>query len=1562
FGDGSPNSTVDDPNYSYPTPGTYTLEVTVTNECGSDTFSQEIEVVGQPEANFNFTLDPDPACEPVIASFEDQSNQWSNTVWEILPNDSLAWCFTDPDMSIATDNIEIEFKLPGTYTITQTASNICGSVSLTETIEIFETPDINLVQPDIFCDPLTVCVADLNVQLLGSITSVEWSCTGCTSESGSGDSYCATFDDNGTMTVTTMGPCGTLSETIDITIAGNEPISFGNSPTTVCQNADPFFLDISPGGGSCSSTNAACALIDNCQIDPSCLTPGQSYTFTYSAGTTECPNTADFTIEILPPSAVELDPEPAACDALVYTPSVDYVGTFGSYAWTFEGATPSTSTDPNPSNIAFNTPGDSLLVTITAFGGECGDALSDTIYITIQEDIVLMIDPIQQPLCSESAPIQLTVNGTGGNWSGPGVDANGIFDPGSVTPDNTYTITYAEDNEACSPETNITIEVVSSEAVSVDSYVFCTDSSPQTLEATPAGGTWSGAGITDPILGTFDPAMVPAGTTTPVTYQFTDANLCPVTATTNILVEALPVQSFLSPLELCLTDTDIQLPLASNYSVDSLGGSTTWSGPGVLDENGLFNPVVGGLTTGSYTIFMAYERGDCSILDSLEIILSVPPELVISPSDTLVCITDSTLALTTNLTNGVWSGPGVDPSTGIINLNDAGEGVFTYTFVFAPDQPSCSQSDNLTVEIIDLSNDINAGTNQSLCQGPATYTLSPAVPSDGLWDGPGIINTANGTIDLSQLELDVPNTYTYCIESTQVEACSACDQVSFTLLSNPAAGFEIDGLPCLDESIVFSDTSTNGQAVFWDFGNTDTSTDLNPNYSYGTPGNYTITMIAENSNGCQDTITQNIEITTPPVNNFTLDSLEGCAPFTVSVNNNSFGNPIEQQWFLDGTPIDDPNTTPLILDSVITDSIFVLSLEVSNFCATITESVDLLVHPYPLANFGINVDEGCSPLPIEIADVTLGNPETLFWDFGNGNTFSGPNPPAQEYTTTDSTITVYTITLTASNECGTTTIQKDITVFPPNVEAFIELDTLAGCQPFLVSPASFSTPGADVSWCFISPSGVVDCYNEIAPTVSLEEAGEYTIILTAANCGADTDTAYIEVLPAPEVSFTHPAEICLGDTVFFENTSSDTTSYFWEFGNGDTSTLVNPFYVYDSAGVYTVSLTGFSFLNDCPTVTISTITVNGLPEAAFTVDTLDGCPPFAIQFTNESIGANNYTWDFGDNSPLSFAENPVHIFQESGDFTVSLVVFDSNNCFSDTTTLNIFSHPLPEANFTYDANVLYCARYDSIFFENISTGAIDQFWVFQNDTFFTQDLVLPVEDPGDFQISLTVQNVFGCTATTTQTFSVAESPLVAFDPSSAMGCEDLLVSFTNNAQFSDFFTWNFDGQNTSTQFEPSYLFTEPGTYTVQLIGTNTNGCPADTSEVDIIVWPKPQAIFSFEKDFLCGTPVVVQFLNQSIGNVGNEWSFGDGNVSIQVEPDNEYLFPDLYDVVLEVVSDMGCRDTAQQTIDIFGQPQAFISLSDTIGCELLTVSLGNNSVDGQTYLWTVEGIGTFPVQ
>ncbi|MCB0621877.1 MAG: PKD domain-containing protein, partial [Saprospiraceae bacterium] len=78
FGNGE-TATGPEPVYSYDTPGTYTVTLTVTNECGEDSTTKQIEVVGFPEAAFDLSLDPANGCEPVTATFEDLSNQWSNT-------------------------------------------------------------------------------------------------------------------------------------------------------------------------------------------------------------------------------------------------------------------------------------------------------------------------------------------------------------------------------------------------------------------------------------------------------------------------------------------------------------------------------------------------------------------------------------------------------------------------------------------------------------------------------------------------------------------------------------------------------------------------------------------------------------------------------------------------------------------------------------------------------------------------------------------------------------------------------------------------------------------------------------------------------------------------------------------------------------------------------------------------------------------------------------------------------------------------------------------------------------------------------------------------------------------------------------------------------------------------------------------------------------------------------------------------------------------------------------------------------------------------------------------
>ncbi|MBK7633123.1 MAG: PKD domain-containing protein [Saprospiraceae bacterium] len=94
-----------------------------------------------------------------------------------------------------------------------------------------------------------------------------------------------------------------------------------------------------------------------------------------------------------------------------------------------------------------------------------------------------------------------------------------------------------------------------------------------------------------------------------------------------------------------------------------------------------------------------------------------------------------------------------------------------------------------------------------------------------------------------------------------------------------------------------------------------------------------------------------------------------------------------------------------------------------------------------------------------------------------------------------------------------------------------------------------------------------------------------------------------------------------------------------------------------------------------------------------------------ISFANSSTSNSNFDWNFGNMTSNSTQTSPTHIFQNDGTFQVKLTVYDAFGCFSDTSVLNIIVHPKPESKFTFP-NQKYCHRYDSIPFNNLSTGSV----------------------------------------------------------------------------------------------------------------------------------------------------------------------------------------------------------------------------------------------------------------
>lgn len=138
---------------------------------------------------------------------------------------------------------------------------------------------------------------------------------------------------------------------------------------------------------------------------------------------------------------------------------------------------------------------------------------------------------------------------------------------------------------------------------------------------------------------------------------------------------------------------------------------------------------------------------------------------------------------------------------------------------------------------------------------------------------------------------------------------------------------------------------------------------------------------------------------------------------------------------------------------------------------------------------------------------------------------------------------------------------------------------------------------------------------------------------------------------------------CVPVTVQFLNASENCDSYSWDFGNGETSSDINPTFVFRAAGTYTVTLTvkSGSIFNIAKTE----ITVYPKPISEFIISDKDNIfENDEVKFANLSKDFQSCIWNFGDDNTSSFT-HPTHAYEKSGQYNISLICFTNNNC-SDT--------------------------------------------------------------------------------------------------------------------------------------------------------------------------------------------------------------------------------------------------------------------------------------------------------
>ncbi|MEJ1222370.1 PKD domain-containing protein [Sediminicola sp. 1XM1-17] len=418
-------------------------------------------------------------------------------------------------------------------------------------------------------------------------------------------------------------------------------------------------------------------------------------------------------------------------------------------------------------------------------------------------------------------------------------------------------------------------------------------------------------------------------------------------------------------------------------------------------------------------------------------------------------------------------------------------------------------------------------------------------------------------------------------------------------------------------------------------------------------------------------------------------------------------------------------------------------------------------------------------------------------------------------------------------------------------------------------------------------------------------------------------------------------------------TGSDSTddvgivSYAWDFKDGNTSTEADPLHIFTSAGTYDVTLTVTDGDGNTGSTTI-TIQVNDpaneAPVAVATSDVSNGDAPLTVAFTGsnstDDVGVTSYLWDFGDAAGSTSTEaDPSFVFTEANTYTITLTVTDGEGLTNSTTleiTVNV-PNEAPVAVATSDVSngdaPLTVAFTGSNSTDDV--GVVSYLWDFGDaagSTSMDADPSFVFTEAGVFTVTLTVTDEEGLTSSTTLEITVNapnEAPVAIATSDVTSGDAPLIVAFTGSNSTDDVditsYLWDFGDAagSTSSEADPSFTFTEAGTYTVSLTVTDEEGLTG-TATLEIIVnAPNGAPVAVATSDVSNGdAPLTVAFTgSNSTDDVGIEsylWQFGDAAGSTSTEANPSFVFTEagVYTVTLTVTDNDGLTDMATLEITV----------------------------------------------
>ncbi|MBL7904660.1 MAG: PKD domain-containing protein [Bacteroidales bacterium] len=1329
-------SDLEDPQHIFSAPGTYnvTLQITNFNNC-TDTITKQVTVGGAPAVEFTWQS----SCAEALTSFFADA-----TVINLNAVATFAWEFGDGGISNLQDPQHM-YAAGGDYTVMLTITDTAGcSNTVSHLVHVSPLPDAYFSFTAPTCFQTETEFNDLSYTQSGYITEWEWIF-------GDGNSTTVTFPNNQnvshqyaaagfynvTLNITTSEGCE-ATETIMVEVIPNPVANFIN--TSSCLGEAVEFTDLSqPNGGGqitgwawdfgdpTSGVNNTSLLVNPTHVYAQ---PGTYIVSLIVTTGNSCADTTTRTLTIAPAPVVDFAFTAGCSNDTIQFTSSTYVNMGATLNWMWEFGDGTTSTEADPQHIYLSQGIYTVNLTITDTAG-CTASISHP----------LSVIPGPQAMFSFTAPacsgtdVQFNdmsvANGsviTSWLWDFGDGNTQLINAPGN--PDVThvyanagvYTVTLSITNlEGCDAETSMDVQVVTGPTAEFEFEPGCLGSPVAFTDLTSTNGgpalvqwLWN---FGDPASGTSNTSNLPNPVhvfnlegTYNVLLTVTSASGCTDTVQHTVVVTPLPLVAFQVTSGTCV---ESPVSFEPDATVMDLTSIASWE----------------------------WNFGDGSPTSDLP-----------TPTHTYTTVSVYDVTLTVTDLNGCINSITQQVSIGALPVS-------AFTFVSACADNTTSFTDHsytITGEEITAwswnFNDPNAvpGTDVSAEQNPV-YQYA----AEGLYNVTLTVTTENG--------------------------CSGSVTVPVQVFPAPTAAFTYVTNACANGSVGFQDASVSYQGAItaweWEFEPGYTSVLQNPNHIFfHSDSCYNVRLVVTDLRGCIDTLVQ--EVCVPAGLEVAIDHNVTCSgdttffnPVVVSPVGDSL---VAFEWDFDDLASGIHNTSTLRNPAhyFAAPGSYLVSLNATdeNNCITrVYQRVDVLNLPMPSFSYVA----GTCDSTIYFTDLSNGNGANIsswIWNYGDGSSDTLLTAPADTnhfYATAGIfEVSLTTITVNGCEATYTTSVDR----MPCITAGFTMLDTLT-CERHELTFEDQSFCGNPInSWEWNFGDGDTLVYSEVQPTVThiYQLGGTYNVSLVvtttvAGKSVSDTLTQTVKVLASPVAAFA-VSDVCLNQNTIFTDQSTWTESkiseWSWDFGDPlsvyDTTSMRNPAYLYDRAGLYTASLTVTNEYGCTDTISHQH-TVHYLPVADFSYSL--ACQNNFTLFTDLSDSADahidQWWWRFSDSLNmlgLAGVQHPHFTFENTGIYNVELTIVNAYGC-SDTITKELTVNPKPTSAFSFTEN--YENTQGRVQFINGSIGANAYEWNFGTGIqSFEIDPVIDFTSEGNYEISLITLNEFGCPDTLSMEYNL----------------------------------------------------------------------------------------------------------------------------------------------------------------------------------------------------------------